>query len=80
MNTIDILTKWIRIAKQRGMTERVQQFWLLRDYAECEIWSDEFLRAHAQEAWEILVGLDDNKPEVEIVVSELLPVVKEYMV
>lgn len=76
---IEILTKWIRIARQRGMAEKANQFWLLRDFAEREVWSDDFLKAHAQEAWKVLVTLDNSKPEVNVVLEELLPIVKEYM-
>lgn len=76
---IEILTEWIRIAKNHNMMDKVNQFWLLRDFAERRIWSEAFYRAHAQEAWEVLCGLDDSKPEVEMVLKKLLPIVKEYM-
>jgi hypothetical protein len=79
LNIYDILTKWIEIAGKRGMPEKVQSFWLLRDYIEGIVWSESFYKEHAREAWECLVGLDDSKPEVKQVLTELLPVVKGYM-
>ena len=80
MNSIEIISRWIDIAHRYNMNDRVAQFWLLRDFAEQSVWSDRFYKEHAQEAWIILVELDDTKPEVKIVLDELLPIVKGYMV
>ena len=80
MTTREILTRWIQIARDRGMAERANQFWLLRDFLDREVWSDVFCRKHAEEAYGVLVGLDDSKPEQKQVAGELLPIVKGYMV
>lgn len=54
------------------MTQRVEDFWLLRDYLEGDVWSAEFYSKHKPDVIEILDSLDSSKEEVCSVISEFI--------